>query len=576
MNQTVNKANATFLVTPYGVTYDGIPHTATGSATGVFGESLPGLGLGATIHTNAGAYTDSWTFTDVTGNYNNASGTVSDSIGKANAAILVTPYGVTYDGNAHTASGSATAVRGERLNGLNLSGTTHINAATYTDTWTFTDVTGNYNNASGMLTDSIGKATPSVQVADAGGTYNGLTFAATTTVAGVSGIAASSLEGVAPTLTYYAGSTANGAPLGGAPVLPGTYTVKASFAGSPDYTVASATATFTITTPTTSIAGPTLGVPGQPLTDTFTVNGPTQGIVFNVNYGDGTSVKASPAGPSIKLDHIYTGTGTFTIQVTATDGNNVTSQPATQKASITQVAMETDPSGGTALAVGGNAAGGDTITVSATDKTGKPLDVTINKTDYGTFQPTGHLFVYGQGGKDSIKLNPYAVGNTNYYIKVPALLYGEGSGGDKISAAGSAANNVLSGHGTNEILTGGQGRDLMIGGTGAATLNAGVQDDILIGGWTNWDISSTGVTYDQKLAALYAIMAEWGSTDSYATRLSALGGYLNTNTVHDNYVNGVAVADQLLGNSKAMDWFFAGVNDHVTGKNANDVVTTIK
>ncbi len=35
---------------------------------------------------------------------------------------------------------------------------------------------------------------------------------------------------------------------------------------------------------------------------------------------------------------------------------------------------------------------------------------------------------------------------------------------------GSAANNVLVGHGNNEILTGGQDRDLLIGGTGSAAL----------------------------------------------------------------------------------------------------------
>jgi hypothetical protein len=255
----------------------------------------------------------------------------------------------------------------------------------------------------------------------------------------------------------------------------------------------------------------------------------------------------------------------------------VVSQLATQTVTVSRVAMEADPNGGTALAVGGNAAGGDKITVSATDTTGKTVNVTVNKTSFGTFTPTGHIFVYGQGGKDSISLKPYVVGNTTYYyIQVPAFLYGEGTGGDKISAAGSAANNVLTGHGSNEVLTGGQGRDLLIAGTGAATLNAGLGDDVLIGGWTNYDLSSSALTYDQKLAALDAIMAEWGSAHSYSTRLNALAGYLNTNTVHDNYQGGVAVADQLLGNSLASDWLFAGVNDSVTGTNKNDVITTIK
>jgi hypothetical protein len=173
-------------------------------------------------------------------------------------------------------------------------------------------------------------------------------------------------------------------------------------------------------------------------------------------------------------------------------------------------------------------------------------------------------------------LSPYVVGTTKYYLHVPAFVYGEGPGGDLISAAGSAANNVLTGHGSKEVLTGGRGRDLLIGGTGAAALHAGLGDDILIGGWTDYDMSSPGKTYDQKLAALYAIMAEWGSTDSYPTRLAALAGSLNTNTVHDNYQNGVAVTDQLAGNLLATDWFFAGLNDKVTGKTKQDVVTKIQ
>src|SRR5262249_13962430 len=286
------------------------------------------------------------------------------------------------------------------------------------------------------------------------------------------------------------------------------------------------------------------------------------GITFSINYGDGTTLTTSAGGPSITLDHLYHTTSTFTIQVTAKDSKGVVSQLATQSVKISTVAMESDPSGGTALATGGNAAGGDTILVSATSTTGKAVKVSVNKTSFGTFTPTGHILVYGQGGKDTITLQPYVVGKTNYYIHVPAFLYGEGSGGDHISAAGSAANNVLSGHGANEVLTGGQGRDLVIAGTGAATLNAGVGDDILIGGSTNYDIgSSSGMTYDNQLKALDAIMAEWGSTDSYTTRLSALASYLNTKTVHDNSSNGKPLVDQLLGNVSANDWFFAGSNE---------------
>ena len=77
----ISKANATIVVTPYSVPYDGSAHTATGTAKGVLGESLSGLVLSGTTHTLPGDYLfDPWTFTDVTGNYNNANGTVHDTI----------------------------------------------------------------------------------------------------------------------------------------------------------------------------------------------------------------------------------------------------------------------------------------------------------------------------------------------------------------------------------------------------------------------------------------------------------------------------------------------------------------
>ena len=39
--------------------------------------------------------------------------------------------------------------------------------------------------------------------------------------------------------------------------------------------------------------------------------------------------------------------------------------------------------------------------------------------------------------------------------------------------------------------------------------------------------------------------------------------------------SGPAVVDQLLGNAKAKDWFFARVNDSVAEKNNKEVTTTI-
>jgi len=76
----INKANAIITVTGYSVTFDGLAHTATGTATGVLGESLAGLDLSSTTHTDVGTSLDVVTFMDVTGNYKNTVKNVSNRI----------------------------------------------------------------------------------------------------------------------------------------------------------------------------------------------------------------------------------------------------------------------------------------------------------------------------------------------------------------------------------------------------------------------------------------------------------------------------------------------------------------
>jgi hypothetical protein len=95
---TIDKADPTCEVTPYNVEYDTDAHTATGSCTGVGGEDLEGLDLSGTTHTEIGVYTgDPWTFTDVTGYYNDQAGTVDDEITlryvTVTADALSKPYG---------------------------------------------------------------------------------------------------------------------------------------------------------------------------------------------------------------------------------------------------------------------------------------------------------------------------------------------------------------------------------------------------------------------------------------------------------------------------------------------------
>jgi hypothetical protein len=187
---TVNQAAAHIVVTSYSSTYNDQAQTATSTATGVGGVNLAAdVSLSGTTHTNAGTYTDTWTFHDPNGNYQDASGTITDTIAQANATVSVTPYDVAYNGAAHAATDSATGVAGVNLAAdVNLSGTTHTNAGTYTDTWTFHDLNGNYQNASGTITDTIATVKATVNVTPYNLTYNGAAHTATVSATGVADV----------------------------------------------------------------------------------------------------------------------------------------------------------------------------------------------------------------------------------------------------------------------------------------------------------------------------------------------------------------------------------------------------
>lgn len=182
----ISKASANITTpTPYSVTYSGTAQTASGGvALGVDGNPIATgvFNLGGTTHTNAGTFLDNWRFHDTSGNYSDVTGQISDSIAKANATIVVTPYSVTYNGIAHVAAGSATGVLGETLSGLHLGLTTHTNAGNFSDSWSFTDVTGNYNSVGATpIADSIAKANATIVSAPTGYcvSYDGSSHTAT-------------------------------------------------------------------------------------------------------------------------------------------------------------------------------------------------------------------------------------------------------------------------------------------------------------------------------------------------------------------------------------------------------------
>ena len=256
ITDSIAKANATVVVTPYtNVPYDGQSHMATvASITGVNGETGATVGTATlnTTHTNAGTYSsDSWSFTGAA-NYNDiASTTITDSIAKANATVVVTPYSVTYDGNAHSATvAPITGVNGETgatVGTVDVSNTSHTNAGTYTtDSWSFTG-TANYNNiAATTITDTINKANVTVMFSNVGPfTYNGNPQAPTYAINGVGIEVLTAYASVS-----YSGTQFDSTPYSNAspPFHGGAYSQVVSFAGNGNYNPLNPSATqgFTI------------------------------------------------------------------------------------------------------------------------------------------------------------------------------------------------------------------------------------------------------------------------------------------------------------------------------------------
>lgn len=153
----INKAPVTATAGSGSSTYDGAAHSPSACVvTGDYTGDLTCANDPASVGPNAGTYTISPVVNGTgLGNFEITSVNGSYTINKADPLCTVTGYNVVYDGVDHTATGACTGVLGETLSGLDLSGTTHKLVGNYTDTWSFTDVTGNYNNASGTVNDVI-------------------------------------------------------------------------------------------------------------------------------------------------------------------------------------------------------------------------------------------------------------------------------------------------------------------------------------------------------------------------------------------------------------------------------------
>jgi hypothetical protein len=284
------------------------------------------------------------------------------------------------------------------------------------------------NSNSPTLTQVVNKATPTVSVSDAGGVYHGSPFAATATmagvVAGVDTTPAASLEGVTPTLDYKLlnpdGTVAQD--LGAtAPTNTGAYSVIASFAGSADYTNASAQTTFQITqanTSTTLNASANPSIVGQSVTLTASVSVQSSGAgtpTGTVTFQDGSTVLGTGTLQVVNgVDQATFTTSTLAVRnhsITAVysgDTNFVTS-------SSTTLSQAVDYATTTTLSAPSSSVFGQAITLRATVKAvvanaGTPTG-TVTFRDGSTVLGTATLQVVNGVDQATLKVSSLAVGS---------------------------------------------------------------------------------------------------------------------------------------------------------------------
>ena len=339
----VAPANPILTVTSGSSGYDGQPHAATATATGVNGVPLGPVAI--TYNGQLAAPSAAGTYAVVatlaaSGNYALATATTTLVITAATPAITwLAPAAITYGaglGAALNASANTpgtfvyTPAAGAVLN----AGVGQALAVTFTPA----DST-DYGSATATTTIDVARATPVVTVTGGAFVYNGQPHAATATATGVNGVP------LGPVAITYNGQLA-------APSAAGTYAVVATLAASGNYALATATTTLVITAATPAITWPappamTYGTAlGAALNASANVPGtfvytPAAGTVPNAGAGQTLRVTFTPTDSTD-----YSGaTATTTIDVapatpavTATGGTFVyNGQPHAATAAATGV-----------------------------------------------------------------------------------------------------------------------------------------------------------------------------------------------------------------------------------------------
>ena len=284
------------------------------------------------------------------------------------------------------------------------------------------------------------------------------------------------------------------------------------------------------------------------------------GFVYVINWGDGTPLTTIPRaagnGAGVSAEHVFPVAGNYVISVTAYDKDGTVSDRVSKNLKVSAFVTAPDPANTsrTALFIGGTEADDN---IQLLNSPGGKVEVKVNGISQGIFAPTGQIFVFAQGGNDSVTVDAT--------VASPTQIYG-GDGNDSLSAGGGSA--ILFGGAGSDHLSGGGGRSILIGGAGADQLAAFSGEDILIGGTTAYE------SFPSNQAALTAIRGAWTGASNYATRVAQVSSgvgagaafRLSSATVFND-----SMIDTLKGGS-GNDWFIASNDDKISGRNASEVL----
>jgi Ca2+-binding RTX toxin-like protein len=297
------------------------------------------------------------------------------------------------------------------------------------------------------------------------------------------------------------------------------------------------------------INGPTVAVPGQLRSYSVTFTDPNSigGYTTSINWGDGTvnagfmrtETNAGVTTGSVSFWHTYSTIGDRNIRLTLRDGQG-NERIAEQFLTVQLVTFQPDPldTSKRALVAGGLDGVADVITFNPQ---GNGINVMHFDYNHGSFQFDGSVIAFGQGGNDTIRVDP-SIGRT-------AMLFGQ-DGDDVLN--GGAGSNILVGGAGSDMLYGSGARDLLFGGLGADVLfgiapsaaNPTDDGDVIASDPTAWE-------YDPELLA--SIFDRWRSAGSYAERLRNLR-YLQAPAINNTTVFDDFAPDQLTGGA-GTDWF---------------------